>query len=170
MSSRSDELLVYGVRYANTGDALADLDHLEALRKDGHVGRYDAAVVTMGDDGHIAVEDLDATERKSGAWLGGVAGGIVGVIFPPSVLAGAAVGAAAGALAGDVSKRFTGQEAKELGELLEPGQTGLLVVMDWLDEPYRTTLFAKALRERSITIHKDDDIRKAVEAAARQEY
>ena len=91
----SKRLYLYGGAYATTDDARADLEHLRELHGDKHIGRYDAVAVSKKPDGSVAVIDLDATERGTGAWKGALAGGALMVLFPPSVLVGAAAGAAA---------------------------------------------------------------------------
>ena len=78
--------------YADAASAEADWEELEKMAKSGHY-LADAAVVTKDAEGNPKV-----TERQSrhGWGKGAIVGAVVGVIFPPSILAGAAIGAAAG--------------------------------------------------------------------------
>jgi uncharacterized membrane protein len=55
-------------------------------------------------------------------------GGLIGLLFPPSILAGAAVGAAVGAVGGHLWKGLSRSDVKELGELIDAGQAALLIV------------------------------------------
>src|SRR5208282_5949345 len=99
--------------------------------KDAHsaglVGSYDAAVVTKDADGKVH-ENKDETATRHGAWWGVAAGAAVGLIFPPSILGAAAVGGVIGGVSGHLSKGMSRSDAKELGDFIEPGQAGLVVV------------------------------------------
>ena len=50
------------------------------------------------------------------------------VIFRPAVLGAAAVGGAVGAVGGHLAKGMSRSEAKQLGDFIDPGQAGLVVV------------------------------------------
>lgn len=63
-------------------------------------------------------------------------GAALGVIFPPSLLAGAALGAAAGAVTGKVTDQgFENELLEELAKDLEPGKSAILAVLEhtWLE-------------------------------------
>jgi uncharacterized membrane protein len=58
-------------------------------------------------------------------------GGVVGLIFPPSILAGAAVGAGAGGIWSKISDRgFKDEDLKEIGESLPPGSSAIIAVAE----------------------------------------
>ena len=151
-------LFLYGGAYATTDDARADLAHLRELHKGKHIGRYDAVAISKSCDGSVAVVNLDATERGTGAWKGALAGGALMVIFPPSVLLGAAAGAAAGAIANDMNKRISRSDAKELAELLAPGESGIVVVAEEVEEAYSSALLRRATRQQAVVIDADADV------------
>ena len=70
----------------------------------------------------------DHTTRTGFAW-GAVAGVVLGVIFPPSILASAATLGAAGAIAGKVGNQLNkGDVAKELADTLPPGSSGIIAI------------------------------------------
>ena len=98
--------------------------------KDAHaaglVGSYDAAVVTKDASGKVH-ENKDETATRHGAWWGVAAGAAIGVIFP-AVLGAAAVGGVASSLTGHLSKGMSRSQAKQLGDFIDPGQAGLVVV------------------------------------------
>ena len=76
------------------GDALAQLKQMD---KDGTVDIMDAAVMVKDADGRkVKIKETAELTPKKGAKRGVVAGAIVGIIFPPSILAMGAIGAAAG--------------------------------------------------------------------------
>ena len=81
-------------------------------------------------------ETAELSARKL-AVVGAVAGGVLGIIFPPSVLALGAVGAAAGgAMAHFTDQGFDNNLLKEIGENLPPGGAVLVAVIEekWLAE------------------------------------
>jgi uncharacterized membrane protein len=73
-------------------------------------------------------ENKDETATRHGAWWGAAAGAAIGVIFPPAVLGAAVAGGAVGAVSGHLAKGMSRSEAKELGDFIDPGQAGLIVV------------------------------------------
>jgi uncharacterized membrane protein len=105
----------------------------EALRKateDGEIPVEDVVVMSRSDDGELEVHQ-GSTGVAAAATGGGIAGGLIGLIFL-APLFGIAVGAVAGGAAwksmfGDagVAEDFV----KELGEKLEPGAAALIVLV-----------------------------------------
>ena len=73
-------------------------------------------------------ENKDDTATRHGAWWGIAAGAAVGVLFALAVLGAAAVGGAVGAVSGHMAKGMSRSRAKELGDFIDPGQAGLIVV------------------------------------------
>jgi len=71
----------------------------------------------------------DHTTRRGLGW--GVVGGVVlGVIFPPSILASAVVLGAAGAASGALVERHHKKElADELQDAIEPGHSGIIALV-----------------------------------------
>jgi uncharacterized membrane protein len=151
-------LFVYGGAYATIDDARADLEHLRELHNGKHIGRYDAVAISKKPDGAVSVIDLDATVRGTGAWKGALAGGALMVLFPPSILVGAAAGAAAGAIANDMNKRISRGDAKDLAELLAPGESGILVVAEDIEDAYSSALLTRATRQRALAVDADADV------------
>jgi len=100
---------------------------LDRTRLAGLVGSYDAAVITKDPSGKVH-ENRDETATRHGAWWGVAAGAAVGVLFPPAVLGPAAVGGVIGGIGGHLAKGMSRSEAKELGDFIDPGQAGLVVV------------------------------------------
>ena len=74
--------------------------------------------------------DKDETATRSGAWGGVAVGALVGILFPPSIIASAAVAGAAGGFAGHLWKGMSRSDVKELGELIDEGQAALVVLGD----------------------------------------
>lgn len=125
--AKADSTFIYLATYPNESVALDDYQVVKDLHAAGLVGSYDAAVITKDASGKVH-ENKDETATRHGAWWGAAAGAAVGLIFPPAVLGAAAVGGAIGAVTGHLSKGMSRSEAKKLGDFIDPGQAGLVVV------------------------------------------
>ena len=93
MANEDSTFLLAGA-YASVDDAQADYDVVKELHAQKVIGGYDAAVITKDDKGKVHV-NKDETATRKGAWGGAGVGALVGLIFPPALIASAAVGAAA---------------------------------------------------------------------------
>ncbi len=120
-------VFLYVAAYEDEADARADYAILLDLHAAGVVGTYDAAVVTKDEEGKVHVHKHEKPTQH-GAWTGVGVGAVVGILFPPSILATAVVGGAAGGLAGHFWRGMSRAEVRELGETLDAGQAGLVVV------------------------------------------
>src|SRR5436190_670543 len=59
------------------------------------------------------------------------AGGVVGLIFPPALVAGAVVGGGAGGIWGKIrDKGFKDDDLKAIGETMEPGTSAIIAVAE----------------------------------------
>jgi len=125
--SESGSTFVLVATYPDEVAAQEDYQVVKEAHAAGLVGSYDAAIITKDASGKIH-ENKDETATRHGAWWGIAAGAAVGVLFPPSVLGAAAVGGAIGGISGHLAKGMSRSEAKELGDFIDPGQAGLVVV------------------------------------------
>ena len=123
----TDGTFIFVATYPNEAAAREDYQVVKELHARGLVGAYDAAVVTKDANGKVH-ENKDETATRHGAWWGVAVGAAVGVIFAPTVIGAAAVGGVIGAVTGHLAKGMPRSTAKELGDFIEPGQAGLLVV------------------------------------------
>jgi len=106
------------------------LDMLEQMHKASTIDMVDAALLKKDADGKLSVVDDSELTGKGGAKRGAIAGAVVGVIFPPALIASAVLGGAAGAAWGKL--RDTGIKSKsmeELGNSLEPGKTAVVALV-----------------------------------------
>jgi uncharacterized membrane protein len=107
------------------------IDALKEMDKRGDVKILDAALVEKDVSGKVRVDEVKELTARKGAERGAVIGGVLGIIFPPSLLASAAVGAAAGGLLGRL--RDTGlktADLKQAGAELDPGQAGVVAIVE----------------------------------------
>jgi uncharacterized membrane protein len=123
----TDSTFIFVATYADEAAAQDDYQVVKDLHSGGLVGSYDAAVITKDAKGKVH-ENKDETATRHGAWWGIAAGAAIGVIFPPSILAAGAVGGLIGGVSGHLAKGMSRSRAKELGDFIDPGQAGLVVV------------------------------------------
>lgn len=129
---------VFGATYDSVDNAKGDYEAVKSLYYDlGLMDTFDAAVLNMNDKGKVKIVKRHEQPTRNGAWAGaglGLATGLVAALFPAvalgsGLLAGAVgSGAAAGALAGHAVGGMSRGNLKELGELLDPGEAGLVVI------------------------------------------
>ena len=125
--SKDNPVFEYAAVYADRDDADADYDVLLDLHDADVVGSYDVALVYKDDDGKVHVTKHEKPTQH-GAWTGAAVGALVGIIFPPAIIASTVVGAAAGGGIGHVFGGVSRGDAKELGEYLAQGQAALVVI------------------------------------------
>ena len=125
--AKPDAVFIYIGTYPSEAAARDDYDVVKDLHAAGAVGTYDAAVVTKDDSGKVHV-NKDEMATRHGGWGGAAVGAVVGILFPPSLIAGAAVGAAAGGIGGHVWRGMSRSDVKELGDVIDDGQAALVIV------------------------------------------
>lgn len=123
----TDSTFIFIATYPDEAAAQDDYQVVKDLHARGLVGSYDAAVVTKDANGKIH-ENKDETATRHGAWWGLAAGAAIGVIFPPAVLGAAAVGGVVGGVSGHLARGMSRSQVKQLGDFIDPGQAGLVVV------------------------------------------
>ena len=125
--AKADGVFIFIGTYPSEAVAQGDYDVVKDAHALGAVGSYDAAVITKDDKGKVHVSK-DETSTRHGAWGGIAAGALVGLLFPPSLIASAAVGGAVGGVSGHLWKGLSRSDVKEFGELIDSGEACLLVV------------------------------------------
>jgi uncharacterized membrane protein len=125
--AKPDAVFIYIGTYPSEGAARADYEVVKDLHAAGAVGTYDAAVVTKDNAGRVHV-NKDETATRHGAWGGAAVGAVVGILFPPSIIASAAVGAAVGGVGGHLWRGMSRADVKEFGEIIDDGQAALVIV------------------------------------------
>jgi uncharacterized membrane protein len=137
MSDKDDTTLdLYVAAYSEPGTAEEDWSTLKALAADDVITVGALALVNRDTEGKLHVKDT-TNEPGIGAVVGAVGGALVGLIFPPTLLAAAAVGAGLGAGTGTIIDRVTKRKIKSDVEWAVPnGGSGVVVVFDeqWAGE------------------------------------
>jgi uncharacterized membrane protein len=133
-----DTFTVFVGVYRDLESAEADYDLVHDLHaKERLLDAYDAAVIHRRADGKVKITKKHETPTRVGGVLGGGAGlatGLVVALFPFAAIGGGlllattAGGAVLGAVAGHAAAGMSRGDLKELGESLDAGTAGLIVV------------------------------------------
>jgi uncharacterized membrane protein len=133
-----DTFIAFVGVYDNVSDADADYALVKDLHtKENLIDSYDAAVIERRADGKVKISKKHETPTRVGGVLGGGVGlatGLVVALFPFAAIGGGLIalttagGAALGAVAGHAAAGMSRHDLKELGEHLDAGQAGLVVV------------------------------------------
>ncbi len=109
-----DQLILYAGSHALQADAEADFRDIKTAHHVGLIGKYQSALFTKQGDGKVKVLNTDSTTRASGAKWGLATGAVVGLLFPPALIAGLARGRGIGTLVGHLAKGWGHSDIKEL--------------------------------------------------------
>ena len=130
-------IVLVGV-YADVETAEADYELIKDLHTEaGLIDAYDAAVIHRRDDNKVKIVRKHETPTRVGGVLGGGVGlatGLVVALFPFAAIGGGllaattAGGSVLGAVAGHAAGGMSRADLKDLGEYLDTGQAGLVVV------------------------------------------
>src|SRR6185436_10474575 len=133
-----DTFVAYVGVYPSVEDAESDYQLVKDLHtKAGMLDAYDAAVIEKRTDGKVRITKKHETPTRVGGVLGGGVGlatGLVVALFPFAAIGGGllaattAGGAILGAVSGHAAAGMSRDDLKELGEYLDEGQAGLVVV------------------------------------------
>lgn len=171
-----DTLMVYVGVYGNVADAEADYEVVKELHTEaGLIDAYDAAIVERREDGKVKLGKKHETPTRVGGVLGGgigLATGLVVVLFPFAAVGGGlllgttAGGAILGAVAGHAAAGMSRHDLKELGEHLDAGQAGLVVVAvsDMEAKVERAMKRAEKLEQKQLKVDHEEIERDAAEA------
>ena len=124
---------VYTLIVADFSDTETAWDAYELLKsvEDGRTVELEGVIVVKREeDGQIVVQKTSDHSTRRGLGWGVVGGVVLGVIFPPSIIASAVVLGAGGAAIGKAREVHHKKElADELQDALEPGHSGLIALV-----------------------------------------
>ena len=133
-----DTFVVFVGVYGDVEDAEADYKAVKDLHTEaGLLDAYDAAVIVHREDGKVKITKKHETPTRVGGVLGGGVGlatGLVVALVPFAAIGGGlllgatAGGALLGSVAGHAAAGMSRHDLKELGEHLDTGEAGLIVV------------------------------------------
>lgn len=131
MSSPVSTIELFVAAYGSESGAADALKDFQSASRLGAIDLIDAAVIVHGADDKVTFRETADPSGKTWAKRGAIAGGLVGLIFPPSLIASAAVGGAAGGIWGKVrDKGFKDEELREIGEGLPRGSSAIIVIAE----------------------------------------
>jgi uncharacterized membrane protein len=129
MSENAIQLFI--ATFDNEFQAKQSLQDFQAMDKEGSIELIDAAVIVRGADGKVNFEETADPSGKKWAKRGAIAGGVVGLIFPPTLIASAVAGGAAGGIWGKIrDKGFKDEDLKAVGESMEPGTSAIIAIAE----------------------------------------
>ena len=164
----ADTFMAFAAVYDNVEGALDDYDAVKVLHTEaGLIDAYDAAVVERRSDGKVKIRKKHETPTRVGGVLGGGVGlatGLVVALFPAAAIGGGLLaattggGAALGALAGHAAAGMSRSDLKDLGEALDAGQAGLVVVAvsDMKSKVEQAMARAEKVQEKALDTDLDD--------------
>jgi uncharacterized membrane protein len=173
-----DTLIAYVGVYGSVEDAEADYQLVKDLHVEaGLIDGYDAAVIERRDGGKTKIVSKHETPTRVGGVLGGgigLATGLVVALFPFAAIGGGllatttAGGAILGAVAGHAAAGMSRHDLKELGEHLDSGEAGLVVVAvsDMGAKVQRAMKRAQKLEEKQLKADTEEVERDAKAAGA----
>ena len=129
MTTSTIELFVasYGTEH-QAGEALKDF---QAAQRAGSIDLIDAAVIVHGADGKVRFEETADPSGKKWAKRGAIAGGVVGLIFPPSIIAQRVVGGGAGGIWGKIrDKGFKDEDLQGDRRSIPPGTSAIIAIAE----------------------------------------
>ena len=122
---------VFIASFDNEYQAKQVLDDFKSMHREGSIDLIDAAVIVRNADGKVHYEETADPSGKKWAKRGAIAGGLVGLIFPPAIIASAAVGGGAGGIWGKIrDKGFKDEDLKSVGESMDPGTSAIIAVAE----------------------------------------
>jgi len=177
--SENDTLFVLAASYDGVAEAEADYEAVKELYDALHTSHtFDAAVIARDEHGKLKVVKKHEQPTRHGAATGlvwGLAIGAVTAILPAvglidALVVGGGAGATIGAVRGHMKGGMDNDDLKALGDVLEQGEAGLIVV-------YATNIadqIAKSIKTVNKAVSKEidanaDQLAKELQEAATRE-
>ena len=153
----------------------ADMDSAKAAYYallDAEVKRaidIDGVLVANADyQGKVHIQKMTDHKTRNGFLWGAVGGAVIGLIFPPTILAGAVYAGVAGAAIGKARNVMMKSEvADELAAVIAPGTSGIvaLVSITAVDAVKATIPDAKVVKSAPVDDETADAVKQAAKAA-----
>jgi len=122
---------VFVAAFGTEGGAADALKDFRSAERAGAINLIDGAVIVHRTSGKVDYQETADPSGKTWAKRGAIAGGVVGLIFPPSIIASALVGGAGGGIWGKVrDKGFKDEDLKAIGESLPPGSSAIIAIAE----------------------------------------
>jgi uncharacterized membrane protein len=123
-------LIAFIATYDEVAAARQDYAEIKQAHEKGFIGQYDAAIVWKDDKGKVQIDSVGEEVGRKWLLAGLGAGAIVGLIFPPSILAASAIGALTGAVIGKFRDGIQQDDLEQIGAALTGDNAALVVVAE----------------------------------------
>jgi uncharacterized membrane protein len=131
MNTETKTVEVFVAAFGTEDEAEAALDDFQAMDREGSLDLLDGAVIVHTAEGEVHLHETADPGAKTWAAGGAIVGGLVGLIFPPSIIVSGAIGAGAGGIWSKISDRgLKDEDLKEIGESLPPGTSAIIAVAE----------------------------------------
>jgi uncharacterized membrane protein len=156
---------LYIATYMDADAARGDWDAIKQAASDDVIKVDGLVLVSRGADGKINVDDDFHTARKGAKW-GAVGGAVIGLIFPPSLLASAAVGAGAGLGIGALkSHREKAAIKADVEDALPPNSSGIVALFEevWVADVDKALSHADKVTKNEVDADSATEVKNAAE-------
>jgi uncharacterized membrane protein len=127
----SDSIQLFVAVFGSETEAKDTLRDFQTAQKQGSINLIDAATIVRTADNKVKIEETADPGAKKWGGRGAIVGGLVGLIFPPSIIGTALVGGGAGAIWGKVrDKGIPDSELKAIGDSMEPGSSAIIAIAE----------------------------------------
>lgn len=123
-------LIAFLATYDEADDARRDFDEIRQAHGKGFIGNYDAAIVWRNAKGKVQVDSVSDEASRKWVWAGLGVGALVGLIFPPSIIASAAIGALGGAVIGRFRDGIPQKDLDDVGDALTGDNAAIVVIAE----------------------------------------
>ena len=167
MADDNAPVALYIAAYGDEGAAQKDWDALKQMEDDDAIDLDGLMLVARDADGKIDVKDNAGTTKK-GTIIGAVAGGVIGLIFPPSLLVGALVGGGIGAGIGGLKSHSDKQDIKEdVEQVLPPNSSGIVALFEVTWEPQVEKALADAdkVTKKSVDADSANEVKSSAKSS-----
>jgi uncharacterized membrane protein len=157
---------LYIAAYNDPDAAQQDYDALKELVRAGVIFVDVAVLVSRDDDGKINVKE-NAHEVAKGSIVGAAAGLVLGLIFPPSIIASAVVAGGGGAAIGGLMSHHREHEIKkDVEKVLPPGTSGIIAVFDevWVKEVEKALAKAEKIDKEQVDKESVEKVKEAAKS------
>src|SRR5918997_1213667 len=121
-------LTAFIATYDDVADARQDYQEIKQAHGQGFIGDYDAAILWKNDKGKIEIDSVSDEASRKWLWTGLGVGALIGLIFPPSILAASAIGALGGAIIGKFRDGIAQDDLERMSDALSGDNAALVVV------------------------------------------
>ena len=123
-------MIAFIATYDEIAAARQDYEEVKQAHGKGLLGHYDAAIVWKDDKGKVEIDSVSDEASKKWLLAGLGAGALIGLIFPPSILATSAIGALSGAIIGKFRDGLPQDDLEQIGAAVTGDNAALVVVAE----------------------------------------